>query len=804
MAAEILSTHYGQPREEYRACGKKVDIFFQKEEFGHVERIYVEAKDYGQPLGRSDVVHICVDYEGILKRNAPCKLIIVTRNGLHTDARTYLEEERTEVRHQTLSEIENASLNLNNYMHTLMSNCSGVRLDDYYIEAGFEVRCSLDESLKAFDQQTLGCFDQESSAISAIREWLINEDDFRPLAILGGYGSGKTSVATKLAAEFAEKALDDPTSRQPIVLKLGEITHFSSIEGILGGHFTHSHPVPNFNFSNFSKLNEKGRYIIILDGFDEMKHAMSWADFRQMIRTLLKLKSDRSKIVLLGRPSSLISEEEERYVLKGQRRMKDNWVNLPDWPKFHEIALLDFSPEERKSFINKYLMTFLSEAMPDEGRQSRAELTNQIADKNLELFKKPVHSKILTDLAIDVEFDLDHFRRSFSRWDLYQSFIEAIYDREAEKSARTAISSEHRLKFLEDIAFWLWAERDAATSFEVGQIPRSIRSDIALWDDDLAAGVREMLTGSILEKKGYETYYFGHRSFAEFLVASRMYRRTPAANEHEKYSSAFADGVKDFLLEADGIPNITDWVQAFSSANGSIRPEYILLLADACGGMRDLKQGLSPASFWTGVLTPYKVNFFPSQENRDAVVKALRSSNSAVFSWHVAWLLDNGAAKFGWTQGKFNQVLFVALVSRVFSSVKFKDRRMTISEDLAGFKGIARLCLTPFSFDNVRREEDKYELELDFAALANAVKQELDRCGVPWVGDVEVSIPNVSFKVSDVKKLISDKVWDNWIMFHKHIRSFPAIVEIASKRRGEERRMQRSGRFQNKRVNARS
>jgi predicted NACHT family NTPase len=35
--------------------------------------------------------------------------------------------------------------------------------------------------------------------------------------------------------------------------------------------------VPGFNGRHFMKMNEKGRLLVVLDGFDEMKHAMTWA-----------------------------------------------------------------------------------------------------------------------------------------------------------------------------------------------------------------------------------------------------------------------------------------------------------------------------------------------------------------------------------------------------------------------------------------------------------------------------------------------------------------------------------------------
>ncbi|MGC3939523.1 NACHT domain-containing protein [Roseobacter sp. EG26] len=193
------------------------------------------------------------------------------------------------------------------------------------------------------------------STYQALIDWVHDENDFQPIALLGGYGSGKTSVAKKIASELAKLSVQDYTVRRPILIRLGNITRYSAVDGILGGLFTSEVPVRNFNLPNFQKLNEKGHFLIILDGFDEMKHSMSWADFKAQVQALLQLHKERSKVLLLGRPSAFLSEDEERHILKGQRRLDENWVRLPNWPSFRELELREFTPAQRRDFVVKYI-----------------------------------------------------------------------------------------------------------------------------------------------------------------------------------------------------------------------------------------------------------------------------------------------------------------------------------------------------------------------------------------------------------------------------------------------------------------
>ena len=65
-----------------------------------------------------------------------------------------------------------------------------------------------------------------------LREW-VARDDPRPVAILGGYGAGKSSLARRLVAAQAAEALADPLARRPVLIPLGDLARHSSLEGLL-------------------------------------------------------------------------------------------------------------------------------------------------------------------------------------------------------------------------------------------------------------------------------------------------------------------------------------------------------------------------------------------------------------------------------------------------------------------------------------------------------------------------------------------------------------------------------------------
>ena len=156
--------------------------------------------------------------------------------------------------------------------------------------------------------------------------------------------------------------------------------------------------------------------------------------------------------------------------------------------------------------------------------------------------------------------------------------------RECAKPARSPIGEESRLKFLRELAFWLWAKKGGSTSFYAPDLPGNLLEGLPDGDTETAEDkAREYLAGAFLERKAGDTYYFPHRSFAEFLVAQRMYLHQPEVGDHEEYGRIVKEGVAEFL---DDVPNraiVEAWTDTLAYARGEIDMDYLLFLANYVG-----------------------------------------------------------------------------------------------------------------------------------------------------------------------------------------------------------------------------
>ena len=66
-------------------------------------------------------------------------------------------------------------------------------------------------------------------------------------------------------------------------------------------------------------MNELGRYLLIMDGFDEMKQGMTRDALAYNFSEINSLCHGRSKVMLCGRPTIFEDEEEQAAILSGGR-----------------------------------------------------------------------------------------------------------------------------------------------------------------------------------------------------------------------------------------------------------------------------------------------------------------------------------------------------------------------------------------------------------------------------------------------------------------------------------------------------
>jgi hypothetical protein len=369
---------------------------------------------------------------------------------------------------------------------------------------------------------------QEGEDLAAIVDTWLAEQTSEPIAVLGSYGQGKTTFARHLAFNYAKRALEDASQRLPILVRLGDIANEQSLEGLLGKLFTATNYVKNYNFSTFLELNKFGRFIVIFDGFDEMKQTLSWNDFRYNLRQINRLVCQRGKVIILGRPTAFLTDAEHNYALHGIKTsvsVKSGVsyeIRDPEWPNYREINIAAFTKSQIEVFLREYLKYLIDTKEVESDKAKLRKFLNydvqQLVDGRIgDIAKRPVQLKMITELLPDFHGKL----AELTVHTLYDYFITFVIEREGDKLARLRYTNQQRRSFARDIAFWLWRTRERSVSEDA--IPEALLGQYCEHGEDLESVTRDLVSGSLLDRRKGGRLFFPHRSFQEFLVAEAIH-----------------------------------------------------------------------------------------------------------------------------------------------------------------------------------------------------------------------------------------------------------------------------------------
>jgi len=398
QVANLLRTRYETVTVEKPLNGKDVDIVYTESRLGRNEVVAVECKNYSHRLSATEFSReIYADYRDLLDSRAVDVVLIITNREISSSTQARINSD-PRFRFLTLAALEEHILGITSYVKglSLLAKLDG--LTEYYIPAKFN--------------------DLPQSAIDYLEEWIGTENSPN-LAVLGGYGQGKTSLATTLASRQASRYLANPTERIPILIRLGVVTHETSLEALFGREFTGS-VRSNYNFSTFMHLNQSGRLLVVLDGFDEMQHGMRASDFRANFAEFSRLICEQSKVIISGRPSAFLSESVKEEVLSGVApvgRFRSSSTRLATWP---QKTLSLFTEDETRAFFRTY-MIYLIESRPHQFTEMlrieevESRISTVLDQLQASLYTRPVHAKLIAELAIDPTFSF----AQFTEYELY-------------------------------------------------------------------------------------------------------------------------------------------------------------------------------------------------------------------------------------------------------------------------------------------------------------------------------------------------------------------------------------------------
>ncbi|MBQ0994768.1 trypsin-like peptidase domain-containing protein, partial [Micromonospora sp. H61] len=508
---------------------KKVPVLATTHRWQREWRVAVECRTEDRPLSKSQLTRLWAEYEPLYQTGQVHELLVVSSGPAASGAVAWAES-RPGISLQSLASLLASTLDLTSYLRSAATTFeeSPDGLAKYYVPPHTRDGDPLEGLV-------LRWLDDSPDSIFPVE---------RPLAILGSYGIGKSSFAIRLTSMLAERTLTNPTARVPVLIRLGEIAAEQNLEGLLGTHFTATNAVPGYSFSTFLELNKGGRFVTILDGFDEMKQLLSWTEFKYNLAQLNRLAVGNAKVILLGRPTAFENDEEQEHALHGKHVGPLGPMRAPGTVDYHEVELSPLDLDQVRNFLIKYL-TYRDHV----GRQTYDLdlIWRQVRSKHLrDIAHRPVQLRMLADI-------LPHYTGAIEELDLvtlYDTFIDQLIDevmlREEEKPSRLAFDGKVRRDFLQRLALWMWTERGGGI-ITSDRIPDELVAPFVPAGRDPRSVRRDLVVASPLDRRYGERLRFAHRSFQEFLVAKEAWRRFEAGEMTvAEYDDAATDEVATF------------------------------------------------------------------------------------------------------------------------------------------------------------------------------------------------------------------------------------------------------------------
>ena len=384
--------------------------------------------------------------------------------------------------------------------------------------------------------------DQESKwsglATEYIASWLSKSESSRQLAILGEYGSGKTTLCRKLARELAKACLQAQPKgkpRIPIIIPLREFPKGQvDLDVFIAGHLARRCKVSNPNIDALKAMNDSGMLLLIFDGLDEMAVSVDedvlMSNLGQIEHFALAAKS---RVILTSRPEYFITAREESEALQPQDSLTRRISYL-------RLSLLPFNEDQIIAYLQGRITPNYETPY---GWQYYYETIKRIHDL-IDLSQRPV----LLEMIIKTLPKLISQKANIDRPTLYKTYLEGEIQRQSIEKRRGLLIKRHdRFRMMQALALHLYVHEAPGLTADLVQI-LVFDEFTPKQREELEAHTRDFLTCSFLIRRS-DTYDFSHRSFREYLSATALLDEIQKDAPVEFGKRLLTPAVADFLKE---------------------------------------------------------------------------------------------------------------------------------------------------------------------------------------------------------------------------------------------------------------
>jgi energy-coupling factor transporter ATP-binding protein EcfA2 len=427
-----------------------------------------------------------------------------------------------------------------------------------------------------------------------VDQWLTNAQH-RQLCLLGDFGSGKTTFLEHLHYILAQRYLVDSSVRIPLLITLRQYYDADNSTDLIRRFFLSecTATVPRHLFEHFLS---SGRFVLLLDGFDEMGMKSDTALRKANYLKLVPLLDGRSKVIISCRPAHFISNEEVNEVFAFlSRQLEPSHAiahNRVAAYLYHTVGDTEQRPalEATKSALESTLYAYL-ELFDDSQiraylRKHKASIQKQsgglLDDKTLlnriqqiydleDLAKRPILLKLIvntlpyfrerkTSSDGKGEYQVDLGGDTIQVPDITPSVLYSIYtEKELEREyarGKWLLERRDKLAVIALVAYDMFKQDSLSLDLRkqdslplgCGRFEQVISQRIESEGIDQAHVIGDIRSCSFLKRDGDGAIRFTHKSFMEYFAAMFIKSEIEAGRAEDVLGSRYlSDEVAYFL-----------------------------------------------------------------------------------------------------------------------------------------------------------------------------------------------------------------------------------------------------------------
>ncbi len=430
----------------------------------------------------------------------------------------------------------------------------------------------------------LGVLNNKDESVK-IEETIVNYsyNDWRRisfLTVLADYGAGKTTLLERLNYIFAKKHLEGGRTK-PIFFELKRFHKHGDLDSFLINRFIKVFQ-KELPIELIWKGIERGDFLILLDGFDEMSPQVNSEIRNENFMKLAPLLLSNSNTIITCRPSYFISKDEYQKsvnrILKSNRPPRINdakgkaRANKRLQSKIYQNLIAKYSDdntihtESRKIGARNEIITISDFSEPQidaylEKFDEKFKLlcgASWIEVKNFlvsiydirSLLKKPILLSMIKDTMLDLGVDYNKNNDVYDPASLYEIYTNANIVRDWSKGqTRQFLSKTQRLAFAETLAYQMFIKDDLEINY--GSIISLVKKNKSMFNDITNYSIEEIAADlqicTFIRRTEDDMFRFIHKSFMEFFVAKKLKKEFLGKMKNELHFKLIPKDILYFL-----------------------------------------------------------------------------------------------------------------------------------------------------------------------------------------------------------------------------------------------------------------